>query len=393
MTEHGVTSSTSPASADAAGPARDAAGPPERERADSGAGPRSGRRRAVAPAAGLLAVTCLWVLWRTGPGKVPNPEIFEIIARGWPTIPMGPETAYVLRVPLGQIAYGLLPREGTGTFLALHLACLFAAGLLLAGWLCARLGLRAGLVASAVLALAPVTAVLLLWIGMYDAFSILAWVFVLISLDRRGPWQFAAAVLAGVQNFEQVAVGLFMLLMLPALTRRAGLDPRAAWLLPGAVIGKIGLELYLRSVGATPGSRFTFLADWDTFSHLLGTTAANVPLIVWSALAGLWGFALTALLRCWPGWSRRQRVQLVLAVLAWAASSTITADHTRVLALTSFPLVVVGALVIADRWRDLRELVRLPQTWLLFLAPPVVVFDYITLQMGIKPDLWGVWIF
>ncbi len=35
----------------------------------------------------------------------------------------------------------------------------------------------------------------------------------------------------------------------------------------------------------------------------------------------------------------------------------------------------------------------LPQTWLLVLAPPLVLVDYTTVQMGIKPGTWGLWIF
>jgi hypothetical protein len=343
-------------------------------------------------ALGFLAV-CVWVLWRTGPGKIPNVEIFETIARGWPTIPMGPTTAYVLRVPLGQIAYHLLPREGTGTFLALHLACLVGTGALLLAWMCSRLGARAGLVAGGIVTLAPVTAVLLLWIGMYDAFSVLTWVVLLVTLSRRGHWQFAAAALAGFQDFEQVVVGLFMLLLVPRLSRQVGLRPRGAWLLPGVVVGKVVLELYLKHVGATPGSRLSFLSDLGVLEHLVGTTASNGPLVLWSALGGLWGFALTALVQLWSRWSVREKVQLALAFGGWLFSSAITADHSRVLAITAFPLIVLGAMAIADRWRDLGELARLPQTWLMVLAPPLIVFDSITLPMGVKLHLWHVWIF
>ena len=53
----------------------------------------------------------------------------------------------------------------------------------------------------------------------------------------------------------------------------------------------------------------------------------------------------------------------------------------------------MGAMAIATRWPDLRVLARLPQTWLLVLAPPVVLVDYTTVQMGFKPGTWGVWIF
>lgn len=340
-----------------------------------------------------FAGVCFWVLWRTGPGKIPNVATFEAIARGWPTIPMGPTTAYVLRVPLGQIIYGHLPRHSTGTYLALHLACLVATGLLLLAWMCHRLGTRAGLVAGGIMTLAPVTAVLLLWIGMYDAFSVLTWVILLIALTRRGYWQFAAAFLAGFQDFEQVLVGLAMLLLIPRLPRQVGLRPRGLWLLPGCVAGKLVLEAYLRHVHATPGSRLSFLSDVGVLEHLLATTGENGPLIIWSALGGLWGFALTALFAVWRAWPVREKVGLVLAVGGWFLSCAITADHSRVLAITAFPLVVMGAMAVADHYRDLGRLARMPQSWLMLLAPAFIVFDSITLPMGIKPHLWHVWFF
>jgi len=221
-----------------------------------------------------------------------------------------------------------------------------------------------------IVALAPVSAVLLLWIGMYDAFAILAWVVVLVTMGRRPGWQLAAGVLAGFQDFEQMTVGLLMVALLPGLARAAGLRSRVTYLLGGTVAGKLILEVYLHAVGAGPGSRLSYLARGDVFSGLLGSAAADAPLLVWSALAGL-----------------------VLAVGLWFGAGALGWEHTRVLALTSFPLVVMGAMAIATRWLDLRVLARLPQTWLLVLAPPVVLVDYTTVQMGIKPGTWGVWIF
>ncbi len=34
---------------------------------------------------GLCAAVCLWVVWRTGPGKVRALDLAEATARGWPT--------------------------------------------------------------------------------------------------------------------------------------------------------------------------------------------------------------------------------------------------------------------------------------------------------------------
>jgi len=342
---------------------------------------------------GLCAAVCLWVVWRTGPGKVRALDLAEATARGWPTVAVPTDSQYILRQPLGQLLYRLLPMHGTTIFLGLHALCLLVSGVLLVGWLCRRLGGTSGLLAAMIVALAPVTAVLLLLIGMYDAFAILAWVVVLVTMGRRPGWQLAAGVLAGFQDFEQMTVGLLMVALLPGLARAAGLRPRVAYLLGGTVAGKFALEVYLHAVGAGPGSRLSYLARGDVFSGLLASAAADAPLLAWSALAGLWGFTLKALCDSWGGWPCHQRAGLVLAVGLWFGAGALGWEHTRVLALTSFPLVVMGAMAIAIRWPDLRVLARLPQTWLLVLAPPVVLVDYTTVQMGIKPGTWGIWIF
>jgi len=141
------------------------------------------------------------------------------------TVAVPADSQYILREPLGQLLYRLLPVHGTTIFLGLHALCLLGSGLVLVGWLCRRLGRRSGLLAAMIVALAPVSAVLLLWIGMYDAFAILAWVVVLVTLGRRPGWQLAAGVLAGFQDFEQMAVGLLMVALLPGLAPSRGFVP------------------------------------------------------------------------------------------------------------------------------------------------------------------------
>ena len=70
-------------------------------------------------------------------------------------------------------------------------------------------GMRPGLIAATVIALTPVTAVLLLTMD-YDTFSILTWILLLIALGRNGHWQLGAGLLAGIGDFEQIAVGVAM---------------------------------------------------------------------------------------------------------------------------------------------------------------------------------------
>jgi len=62
---------------------------------------------------GLCAAVCLWVVWRTGPGKVRALDLAEATARVWPTIAVRTGSQYILRQPLGQLLYRLLPVHGT----------------------------------------------------------------------------------------------------------------------------------------------------------------------------------------------------------------------------------------------------------------------------------------
>ncbi|MEO9220941.1 MAG: hypothetical protein ABI251_04020, partial [Mycobacteriaceae bacterium] len=179
------------------------------------------RRRSVLGLLVMLMGVSGWVLWRTGAAPTGYLDFFEHSAATWPHTVLPPGSQYVLRVPLGQVAYRLLPVHSIGVYLALNVACLLVAFGVLGAWLCRRVGVRTGLVAAAVVILAPVTAVLLLTVGLYDPFSILAWTAVLAALGRGGRWQFAAAVLAGIQDFEQIAVGVVLVLLIPALSGAA----------------------------------------------------------------------------------------------------------------------------------------------------------------------------
>lgn len=349
--------------------------------------PAAQRLRDVAVA---CTVVSLWVLWRTGPGKVPFVEAFEAFARGWPDVELLPREAYVLRNFLGPLLYQVVPTPGTGRFLQLHVAALVLAGVLLSGWLHRRLGTGAGPVAVVLLMLSPVTALLLLWIGIYDAFAVLVWVGVLVSLSHRPALQVLAGALAGAQNLEQVAVGVVLLALVPELARSLGLRVRVVHLLVGAVAGRAVLELWLRAVGAQSGSRLSFLSDPVLLESVTRSFTLMAPVVLWSVLGGLWPFATTALREGWPRWSRSLRLRLVLVLVSVLGFSFLAADHTRVIVMVSFPLVVLGCMALARQVGDVRALARRPEAWLLLLVPPVLVQDDRLLPIGIKLGTWGI---
>lgn len=331
-------------------------------------------RRYVLGSAIIVAVAA-WVLWRTGPREVPNLNGFAAVAGDWPSATIDSGFAYTLRVPLGQMMYRLLPHQDPTTFFLLHVACLLLVVALIGVWLFKRIGAHRGMLAGCILLLAPITPVLILWVGMYDAFSMLAWTVLLISLDHGRRAQFAAAALAGFQNFEQSLVGMLVFLLIPALWRGAGWAPHSVAVFAGLATGKIVLELLLSEAGASSGDRISYLLDDGKGLALLTSATPALPVLLWSALGGLWIFAVLGLRDAWGSWGRQHRVMLAGAFALWMFSGVLAEDQTRVLALTSFPAVMAGAIILASRYQDVVRFAGHPSAWILLIAPPLVLWN------------------
>lgn len=334
----------------------------------------------------VLALLAVWALVRTGPGTVPGIESHEAGARSWPTTDVSAETAYMLRVPLGQLVYQALPVESLRVFLALHVATLLGSGAVLVAWMVRRYGAQSAGIATAVLILSPLTAVLLEWLGIYDAFSMLTWVLLVLALPGHRALQVATAALAGAQNFEQVVVGLVLMALLPELPRLVGWRPWVPGLLVGAVVGRLALEAYLRAAGAESGSRVSYVIDnADLVLGAARSFLVNLPVGVASVLAGLWAFAVPALqLMLGRRPARLVRLRLVLVAALLLAVALLGIDHTRVMVLSLVPLLVAGALAIAQQFPTFGSFWRRPEAWLLVLVPPVVLFRDEVLPLGLS---------
>lgn len=338
----------------------------------------------------VVAATALYVVWREGAGKVPNEGGFEGIARFWPHSRIPSDQAYVLRQALGQALYHSLGWADTRAFIVLHLAALLVSGLLLAGWLIRLLGLQRGAIAVCLLLVSPLTAVLLDWIGMYDAFSVLVWVLLFFALRHNAWLQAAVAVLGGLQNFEQFLVSVILLALLPELTKGLGLRARPVALLAGTVAGKVILEIYLRSAGAVNGSRFSFLANGSILHFVVSTFAVLAPVIVFTVLGGLWVPVLRRLPAVWSSSPRALRVRGLVAAAIVLGIGILSADHTRVMVLISFPLLVLLCIHLAKESETVTTWLRLPETWLVLLIPAfVIVSGNSPLPVGLDLATWG----
>ncbi len=336
----------------------------------------------------LLVAASVWTLWRTGIGVQSTSLWFEQVALSWPNAVMEERHAYRLRSPVGYLAYRAQPFRGVNVFTALHAVAILGSYLALAGWFLRHLGWHRGLIATTVVVLSPVTAVLIVWIGMYDAFTMVGWVALLWSL--RAPWavQAAAGFFLGVQNAEQGAVGILLLWLLRPLVARTETSFRPVVVLAGLFSGKALLEFYLQSKGAMSGSRLMWVTDWSVLKVLLSSSADMLPVIVWSGLCGLWLF-VPLLQR--PAWTPQLRARGGAAAAQWAVGALIAQDHSRLLAITAVPVVVLAVREIVSRrlW-SVDILVRTPAWWVLVLAPPTIVFMNDVLAMGWRGLPWGI---
>jgi hypothetical protein len=335
----------------------------------------------------LLAAASLWTLWRTGIGVQATAQWFEQVALTWPHSTMEERHAYRLRSPVGYLVYRELPFRGVTAFTVLHAVAILGSYLGLAGWFLRSLGWHRGLIATTLIVLSPVTAVLIVWIGMYDAFTMVGWVALLWSL--RGPWpaQAAAGLFLGVQNAEQGVVGLLLLWLLRPLVARTQTSFRPSVVLAGCLSGKALLEFYLHSKGALPGSRLMWVTEWSLLKPLLSSSADMLPVIVWSGLCGLWLF-VPLLQR--PPWTPQLVARVGAAAALWMSVAMIAMDHSRLLAITSVPVVVLAVREIVDhRLWSVEILFRTPAWWALVLAPPSIVFMYEVLPLGWRGLPWG----
>jgi hypothetical protein len=348
--------------------------------ARSDGAPDHRRRRLLTILSGVGVL--VWAVYRSFPDTVPHLPTFERVSWGWPGLHVREKTAYLLSEPLGPISYRLIGYRSVHVYVAVHAVALVLAAGLLYLWFVRALGYERATIAACVVLLAPITAVELSWLGIYDTFSLLTWVLLLFAMRGRPALQFAAAVAAGFQDFEQIVVALTLLwLVLPAF-RRSPVRPTFAALFAGCAVGKVVVAAWLVAAHASSGSRWSWLTNATKMSHMLGADGALAPYILWSGVAGLIGFLVQALRHSWPGWGSRLRLRVGGAAVLWIVVQAVTDDHTRVLALTAFPVLVLGAVTVAERTTFV-ALWRQPAWWLLVLTPPMVVWGHRLVVVGL----------
>lgn len=177
--------------------------------------------------------------------------------------------------------------------------------------------------------------------GSYD--QLLAVLLLAVTLVDRSASACAVGVLVGVTHAEAATVAVIGLALLSA----AGIGPRLMirlWALTGIVAARAALTIWFRAAGQN-NDRFSFATEFGVATPL-GFLADTWPVVVWSAASGGW---LIIASQFSGTRERRTRMAIVAALALNFAATAITADQSRVIMITTMPLVVALAAFGADR--------------------------------------------
>lgn len=304
-------------------------------------------RRTSAAVTWLLAlVAALWAVLRVAPGTIP--DVSQTAARSalWPQRDLGEFTEFVRTSPLGQIAYRIGGALGTWEYVLIHALAAMGAVALLAWWLARQVPAGRRGVAVRLVVLSPVVAVLVVFLGAYDPFTVIGMAALLFAWASGSRWAVVAAgVYLGFQHFEQgLVVVIVGAVAAYALRGRPGADrPTPAWAYLGLVVGKAALTLVLQmATGDGLSGRSSYLV-WEWVRPALVSTVNFGPVLLLSLFAGLWALVVVGLLRL----QLRQRLLMLLAFALCLVPMAVAADHTRIYVLCALvPLLMLTADVL-----------------------------------------------
>jgi hypothetical protein len=198
-------------------------------------------------------------------------------------------------------------------------------------------------------------------------------------------------VLLGLQHFEQSVVILVSLSLYAWLVRRHRLswDPTVAGTLlalGGVIVGKVALAVFLAQQGFSSAGGRLWWVQGDRLGVYLDQLQATWPVLLWSLFAGSWLVVIA-----WAGRARLGRWSLLLVFVPPLLASVLAEDHTRLFALTAWPLLMLLMLRLAAAEKEADETegaavggIRLRHVeYLSWVALPVVVWGSHVLMFGV----------
>ena len=325
--------------------------------------------------AGLLLGAAAWAILRVAPGTIPDVVTAAARSATWPQKDIPEFSSFVRTSPVGQIVYELAGSRGTWEYVLLHGLAAIAAVALLAMWISGQVPADARWTARRLVVLSPVAAVLVIFLGAYDPFTVLGTVALLYAWSHGRAWTVGlAGAYLGFQHFEQglvvVTVAVLMSLALTGDTSASGRRPSPGWAYVGLAVGKALLTAVLwAGTGDAVSGRSSYLI-WEWVRPALVSGLNFGPVLLLSFFSGAWAIVLLGLLQ------RRGRSRW-LAFSAFAVClvpTALAADHTRIFVLCSLPgLMMLTAAVLSRESTTRREVMLIEG--LAWVVTPIFIWQ------------------
>jgi len=342
---------------------------------------------------GLAVVASVfWVVFRSGAGLFESLPDEMVAADNWPSVPATYEGAtYRWGNPFGYIVYQILDTPGQSAFVLQQVTVIIFALVITAWFLVKQLGLSNGLSGIRLIILGPLGAVLVVWLGIYDGYSLLLWSLFLIAFFYANRLLlFTVSAFVGFQHFDQAVFAIILFCVTTYVLGFIKKGQTATFIgllaLSGAFIGKIIQGLILMHAGTNVGTGSFF----RIFGHATNATYGQIeiynaliwlPALIWSAFAGLWLLVLYIFLK---GNLRRSWL-LAIALAGVFAISARTGDKTRVFAMITFISLVV--LIVYFMKNVAKPSDKKIVELMVWVSLPVVIFADVVLPFGWRGSL------
>jgi len=300
----------------------------------------------------LLGILLLIQFFKTGVWVIPNIEGSFVISRDLTRNPFSdPNAHYLMWSFLGPVLAHLLSINTLSGFILMHFL------LTLAGVVIYLLGLQKNLPhyelkkSLIVYFSLPIAGTIWYWVGM-DGITFLLMASILV-FNRHWFIVLPLSILLGINHFEQGFVAFLILLIASVIIRlhriKTPVDYRWCLLvLLGIIIGKTLLAYWFFIHELTVLGRFYWLKQH--FKIMLKQWFTHPHVILFSFFGTGWFFVSAALKRL-----EYLRMALLCSLALLIVLSLISGDQTRVIALTSFPLLHVFLIANKDFLRRVNE--------------------------------------
>lgn len=284
---------------------------------------------------------------------------------------------FLLWSPIGAALARCLGISSVGLYIALYVGVPVAAFATILVVVARRHGPHAMRAVLVLIAVAPVTTVLLAWQGSYDVFTVA--LLGLAVLNRSPHIAALVGLLLSFAAFEQGAIALAILVAF-ALAGVWGEVRPLLWTMAGLGVGALVLWIWLR-VNGVRHSRSSWLAEVG-IGQLVEQASHQWPLL----LVSLVGATLPIVLVTGAADDRRRRCVLAFGLLAPLAPMLVTMDQTRVYSVLAWPVLLVLTIRVAVRTPDV-----LPRLVGAAVLLGIVVPGFFVWGGDVHLADWGVW--